>query len=119
MAGDEEMNVTKTMTTGNLCAAAVNRLAHLGLGMRARNLMGGVDFSKRAWLRRMGLQPYSPMGGTLASGLLLIAGALVGAVAGMAVTPMRGPQFRQEIRQRAMAMMAKSHLRGTQQPAQA
>jgi hypothetical protein len=102
------MDLKTMMTRGSdLCAAAANRLALLGLGMR------------KAWLRRLGLQPYSRMGGTLGNGLLLISGAVVGAVAGMAATPMVGHQFRQEIRQRALAMMAKSHLRGTQQPAQA
>jgi hypothetical protein len=114
------MNLKNTMTRGNdLCAAAANRLAHLGLRMRVRKLINDFDFDRKAWLRRVGLQPYSQMAGTLGTGLMFIAGAVVGAVAGMAATPMRGQQFRQEIRQRALAMMAKSHLRGTQQPAQA
>jgi hypothetical protein len=82
------------------CAAAgrMNRLADRVRRIRIRKLLNDIDFDKRVWLRKVGLQPYSPMRASLGNGMLLLMGAIVGAFAAMMLAPGREAEFRKGMR---------------------
>lgn len=86
---------------------------------RLRSLADHIDFDKRVWLRRIGLQPYAPMRATFGTGMVLLIGAALGALAGIALAPMPGTDFRSGMRHRARKLMHKAEYSETQAPAEA
>jgi hypothetical protein len=98
----------------------LGRLAEdVDLKHRLRNLTDHLDFDKRVWLRKIGLQPYSPVKATFGTGMLLLIGAALGALAGLALAPMPGTELRSDVRHRARRLMRKADFSETQSPAQA
>ena len=97
----------------------MNRLARKARKVRMRKLLNDIDFDKRVWLRKVGLQPYSPMRTSLGSGMLVLVGAIVGAVAGMVLAPMRGEHLRKEMRERTGMPPRSDYAETRQQPARA
>jgi hypothetical protein len=82
-------------------AREMGRLADFGRRMRVRNLLDDIDFDKRVWLRKVGLQPYAPRRASLGTGMLFMAGAVIGVIAGRLLAPtMRGEHSRKDLRQR-------------------
>jgi hypothetical protein len=102
------------------CAIAgqMNRLANRTRRLRVRKLLDDIDFDKRVWLRKVGLQPYSRMRGSLGTGMVLLVGAIVGAVAGMMFAP-RGEGFRKGMRQHPDGSLAGPDYGEFRQPARA
>ncbi|MGA9524837.1 MAG: hypothetical protein WBV82_25485 [Myxococcaceae bacterium] len=86
--------------------------------MIARQLRG-VDLSKRALLRRAGLTTYSPVRTSVGASLLFVGGAAAGALVALSVAPMRGSEFRNELKNRTGGMWSRRELGQTQAPAQA
>jgi hypothetical protein len=86
---------------------------------RLRNLGDHLDFDKRVWLRKVGLQPYSPVKATFGTGMWLLVGAALGALAGLALAPVPGAELRSGVRQRARRLMHRAEYSETQAPAEA
>ena len=63
-----------------------------------RRNLNDVEIDRGYWMRRMGLAPRRPLNGAL----FLIAGAIAGAGAALALAPKPGHQLRHEVRDRAM-----------------
>ena len=95
------------------------KLADKDFKKMARKAMKNVDFDKRYWLHKVGLTPYTPVKSGISGGLLLLAGAAVGALGALALSPMRGEDFRHTVKQKAQGFMHKDELGQTQAPAQA
>ena len=118
------MNLNKAMERihdGYACTIReMSRLAeNVELRNRLRHLADHVDFDKRVWLRKIGLQPYSSSRLTLGTGMVLLLGAALGALAGLALAPMPGTDFRTGVRHRARKFIRKADYAETQAPAEA
>lgn len=104
-------------------AKDLKKLAEINYGREfakaSRRVTRNINLDKRYWLHRVGLTPYTPVKSSLATGLMFLVGAGVGALAGLAMAPMRGEEFRREMKSRASEMMAKQQLGQTQAPAEA
>lgn len=98
----------------------LKKLADMDLKKQARRMMKNVDWDKKYWLRKAGLTTYTPVKSTVGSGMLFVLGAAVGAMAGLALAPSRGEDFRRNLRGKATEFMGKHEEMGqTQAPAQA
>jgi hypothetical protein len=99
-------------------ARDLKRLADQDLRKQAMKVMRNVNFDRKLWLKRVGLMSYSPIRTGLGTGLLLLSGAIAGALLGLTMAPMRGQDFRQKIRGGAEHLMHRG-MGETQAPAQA
>ena len=77
-----------------------------------------MDLDKKALLRRAGLTTYSPVRSSVSASLLFIGGAAAGALIGLSVAPMRGTEFRNQIKSRSW-MFGRREFGETQATAQA
>lgn len=97
---------TKNIDTDELAAFLRNKLPKL-VGKRykaARKSINDVDYE--SWLHKVGLQSYSP-GKKVAGSLALFAlGAIAGSLAALALTPVRGPELRAQVKDRANKLIA-------------
>lgn len=97
----------------------LKKLAELDIKRRVRKSMRNLDFDKKYLLRRVGLTPYKPVRATVGSGLMFLVGATLGTIAGMALTPLKGDEFRRQIKGRASSLMGMTDLGETQAAAEA
>ena len=97
----------------------MKKLADVDYRRQARKLMKNIDWDKKRMLNRVGLTTYRPGRATLGTSLLLIAGAGIGALAAMSLAPMRGEDFRRNIKTKAGEFMHKGDLGQTQAAAEA
>ncbi len=100
----------------------MKKLAEVDYGKqakRARKMLKNIDWDKKRMLNRVGLTTYRPGRATLGTSLLLIAGAGIGALAAMSLAPMRGEDFRRNIKSKAGEFMHKGDLGQTQAAAEA
>ncbi len=95
------------------------KLADKDFKKTARKAVKNLDFDKRYWLHKVGLTPYTPVRSGFGLGFMLLAGAAVGALGALALSPMRGEDFRHTVKQKAQGFMHKNDLGETQAPAQA
>lgn len=98
------------------------KLAEIDYARQARNaqrMLKNIDWDKKRMLNKVGLTTYSPGRATLGTGLLLIAGAGLGALAAMTFAPMRGEDFRQTIKDKAGGLMHRDEFGQTQAEAHA
>lgn len=102
-----------------MVAKEAAKLADIDVKKQARKLVNSIDFDKASMLRKVGLQPYTPAKATFGTGLVLLVGAAIGVVAGLAFAPARGEEFRRNIKERANSWMAEKPLAETQPPATA
>lgn len=100
-------------------AKDLKKLADVDYRKQFKRAVQHIDIDKRYWLHKMGLTTYNPVKSTMGSGFMFLLGAGIGAVAGMALTPMKGDEFRKELKGKATQMMAREDLGQTQAPAEA
>jgi hypothetical protein len=114
-AGDEGMSLNMAMERiHDGYASTMRELSRL-----VEDVADHVAMDKRVWLRKIGLQPYAPMRATFGTGMLLLLGAALGALAGLALAPMPGAELRSGVRHRARRLVSKSDDDETQSPAEA
>jgi hypothetical protein len=113
--GDEGMSLNKAMERIHDGYASTMR----ELSRVVEDLADHVELNKRVWLRKIGLQPYAPMRAAFGTAMLLLLGAALGALAGLALAPMPGAELRSGVRHRARRLVRKSDHDGTQSPAEA
>ncbi len=63
-----------------------------------QNQFRNMQLDKKHLLRRAGLTTYSPVKTSIGSTLLFIGGAATGALIGLSLAPMRGQDFRKQVK---------------------
>lgn len=82
----------------------------------ARKTLENIEWDPM--LKRVGLTTYKPARRGFGTGMLFLAGAACGALAGMALAPMKGDELRDNMK-RKMPLFKAHEVGGTQAPAQA
>ncbi|MBX5481508.1 MAG: YtxH domain-containing protein [Myxococcaceae bacterium] len=85
---------------------------------KARRAVRGVELDRTYWLHKAGLTPWRPVRSTVGTGLMFVLGAAIGTVAGMALAPTSGDEFRKKLKAKAGPIF-REEIGQTQPPAQA